>query len=136
VGIVSVFDTDFATAQRYELEVVAAPPFQAFPEEAVQQLRTFLSDADVILVAPVFFGPGNLEPLAAALEAARAGKTVLVADSPPVEDRDMSDGRAAELVKLLDAAGATRYSDVQEAVGSLALVSAAGAAPATPAAPA
>ena len=31
VGIVSVFDTDYATAQRYELEVVSAPPFQPFP---------------------------------------------------------------------------------------------------------
>ena len=31
VGIVSVFDTDYATAQRYELEVVSAPPFEPFP---------------------------------------------------------------------------------------------------------
>ncbi len=38
VGIVSIFDTDFATAQRYELEVVSAPPFEPFPEEAVQEL--------------------------------------------------------------------------------------------------
>ena len=36
VGIVSVFDTDYATAQRYELEVVSAPPFQPFPAEALQ----------------------------------------------------------------------------------------------------
>ena len=39
VGIVSVFDTDYATAQRYELEVVSAPPFQPFPAEPLQQLE-------------------------------------------------------------------------------------------------
>ena len=38
VGIVSVFDSDYATAQRYELEVVSAPPFEPFPQEAVQAL--------------------------------------------------------------------------------------------------
>ena len=38
LGIVSVFDSDYATAHRYELEVVSAPPFQAFPPETVEQM--------------------------------------------------------------------------------------------------
>ncbi len=119
VGIVSVFDTDYATAQRYELEVIAAPPFQAFPTEAVQQLKTHLDEADVVFVAPIFFGPGNLEPLTVALAAARAGKEVLVADSPPIGQRDLSEGRATELVEQLFAAGAGRFADVRGAVESL-----------------
>ena len=45
VGIVSVFDTDYATAQRYELEVVSAPPFQPFPADALQQLQTHIREA-------------------------------------------------------------------------------------------
>ena len=96
VGIVSVFDTDYATAQRYELEVISAPPFQPFPQDAVEQLKARLDEADAVFIAPVFFGPGNLEPLVVALAAARAGKKVLLADSPPIEQRDLSEGRATE----------------------------------------
>jgi len=120
VGIVSVFDTDYATAQRYELEVIAAPPFQPFPDEAVEQLKARLDDADVVFVAPIFFGPGNLEPLMVALAAAQAGKKVVVADSPPIERRDLSEGRATDLVEQLFAAGAGRFTDVRHAVESLA----------------
>jgi cobalamin transport system ATP-binding protein len=120
VGIVSVFDTDYATAQRYELEVVAAPPFQPFPDDAVEQLKAHLDAADVVFVSAIFFGPGNLEPLAVALAAAQAGKKVVVADSPPVEQRDLSGGRATKLVEQLFAAGADRVTDVRQAVESLA----------------
>jgi iron complex transport system ATP-binding protein len=123
VGIVSVFDTDYATAQRYELEVIAAPPFQPFPQEAVEQLRAHLNAADVVFVAPVFFGPGNLEPLVATLAAAQAGKEVLLVDSPPIEQRDLSEGRATELVGQLLAAGAGRFTDVRQAVEALAAAS-------------
>jgi len=62
VGIVSVFDTDYATAERYELEVVPAPPFEPFPEEAVRELDRLVDQATVLIVAPVFFGRGNLAP--------------------------------------------------------------------------
>ncbi len=39
VGVVSVFDTDYATAQTYGLEVVSAPPFEPFTEEAMRAVR-------------------------------------------------------------------------------------------------
>ena len=120
VGIVSVFDTDYATAQRYELEVVSAPPFQPFPAEAVEQLETYVSDADVVAVAPVFFGPGNLEPLRVTLRALHAGKKVLVADRPPIGERDLSGGEATDLVGRLLAAGAIRFSDVRQALDFVA----------------
>ena len=99
VGIVSVFDTDYQTAQRYELEVVSAPPFQPFPAEAVRQHQDLVDRADAVVVAPVFFGPGNLEPLHAALRAAAAGKKVLLIDEPPAAERDLTDGEATVLLQ-------------------------------------
>lgn len=119
VGVVSVFDTDFATAQRYELEVVSAPPFQPFPEEAIRQLEALTEEADVIVVAPVFFGQGNLEPLRVALRAAQAGKTVLLMGRPPIEERDLSGGEATSLVRESLAAGAVAVSDVVQALEQL-----------------
>jgi iron complex transport system ATP-binding protein len=120
VGIVSVFDTDYATAQRYELEVVSAAPFQPFTEGTVRQMQALSEEADVIVVAPVFFGQGNIEPLRVALRAAQAGKTVLFIDPPPIEDRDLTGGEATSLVKECLAAGASAVSGVLQAVERIA----------------
>jgi len=116
VGIVSVFDSDYATAQRYELKVVSAPPFEPFPPEAVRQLEAQIREAETVIIAPVFFGRGNLAPLTPALEAARAGKKVVVMTGPPLEERDLSGGEATSLVSELLAAGAVEISGTTEAV--------------------
>jgi iron complex transport system ATP-binding protein len=116
VGVVSVFDTDYATAQRYELHVISAPPFQPFPPEAVQQLEAVVEQAQVVAVAPIFFGPGNLEPLRVALRAARAGKLVVLVDEPPIAQRDLSGGEATRLVGELIASGAVLAGNTAEIV--------------------
>lgn len=116
VGIVSVFDTDYAIAQRYELNVVSAPPFEAFPPEAVEEFEALADEADVIIVTPVFFGRGNLAPLRTAVRAARAGKRVIVIATPPVVERDLSDGEATILSQELLAAGALEVTDIAQAI--------------------
>ena len=116
VGIVSVFDSDYATAQRYELEVVSAPPFQAFPEVTVRELERQSADADLVVVAPIFFGPGNLESLRVVLREAQAGKKVLLLDQPPMGARDMSGGEATRLADALRASGADVVIGTTEAV--------------------
>ncbi len=116
IGIVSVFDTDYATAQRYELEVVSAPPFQPFPAEAVAEMESLVAETDVLVVAPVFFGQGNLEPLRVALRAAQGGKKVVIVGRPPIEERDLSGGEATALVGELLAAGAVEVAGSTEAV--------------------
>lgn len=119
VGIVSVFDTDFVTAQRYELEVVSAPPFEPFPPEAVQEFESHAQQADVIIVAPSFFSRGNLGPLRTALRASQAGKKVIVMASPPIEERDLSGGEATLLIEELRAAGALEVGSPVQAVDAI-----------------
>lgn len=114
VGIVSVFDTDYATAQRYELDVVSAPPFQPFPPDAVTQLETLVAGAEVVVVAPVYFGTGNLELLRVVLRAAQMGKIVLLAEQPPIPERDLSDGVATRLYNELTAYGAQTFAITQD----------------------
>jgi iron complex transport system ATP-binding protein len=116
VGIVSVFDSDYATAHRYELEVVSAPPFQAFPREAIEELEALASEAHVIVVAPVFFGPGNLELLRVAIRAAQAGQRVVVINQPPIDQRDLSEGEATALVHDLLEQGAPQATGAADAV--------------------
>jgi iron complex transport system ATP-binding protein len=119
VGVVSVFDTDFATAQAYELEVVSSPPFEPFTAEAMREFDALARKADVLLVAPIFFGRGNLAPLRTALHAAKAGTKVIVVDTPPIRVRDMCDGEATDLIDQLLTAGATRVEDPARAVDEL-----------------
>jgi iron complex transport system ATP-binding protein len=121
VGVVSVFDTDYATAQTYELEVVSAPPFEPFTNEAMREFDALAKKADALLVAPVFFGRGNLAPLRTALQAAKAGTKVIVIDQPPIAERDMSGGEAAALQAELLSLGALSVrgpSEAAEMVGS------------------
>jgi iron complex transport system ATP-binding protein len=110
VGVVSVFDTD------YELEVVSAPPFEPFTPEAMREFDALTDQADVVIVAPVFFGRGNIGPLRTALKAAQAGTRVIVIDRPPIAERDMCGGEAADLVAKLLAAGARRVDSPTQAV--------------------
>jgi iron complex transport system ATP-binding protein len=116
VGIVSVFDSDYATAHRYELEVVSAPPFQAFPQEAIEELEALASEAHVIVIAPVFFGPGNLELLRVAIRAAQAGQRVVVINQPPIAQRDLSEGEATALMHDLLEQGAPQATGAADAV--------------------
>ncbi|MBN1631449.1 MAG: ABC transporter ATP-binding protein [Thermoleophilia bacterium] len=116
VGIVSVFDSDYAAAERYELEMVSAPPFEPFPPEVVQEFDALAGEAEIIIVAPVFFGRGNLAPLRTALEACRAGKRVLVMTNPPIGERDLCDGEATCLVAGLLEAGALEVTSITQAV--------------------
>jgi iron complex transport system ATP-binding protein len=116
VGVVSVFDTDYLTAERYELEVVSAPPFQPFPPDAVEQMEAMVRDSDVLVVAPVFFAPGNMELLRAALDAARRGLPVVFLDAGSIEQRDLAGGEAAALLRESLAAGAATAASAEEVV--------------------
>jgi iron complex transport system ATP-binding protein len=119
VGVVSVFDTDYITAQRYELDVLSAPPFQPFPADAVRQMEEFVTQADAVVVAPVFFSTGNTELLRVALETARKGRPVVFLEGEPMETRDLTGGDATSLVTEALQAGATSVSDAGQVVEAL-----------------
>ncbi len=119
VGVVSVFDTDYVTAQRYELDVLSAPPFQPFPADAVAQMEDLAAHSDAVVVAPVFFSTGNIDLLRVALESARRGRTVVFVDAGSIAERDLTDGRAAELVGQALQAGAIAVPGSREAADVL-----------------
>jgi len=119
VGVVSVFDTDYATAEAYELEVVSSPPFEAFSPETMREFDVLAERADAIVVAPIFFGRGNLAPLQTALRTARQGKHVVVIEGPPLAERDLSGGEATALVAELLAAGAITVASAGQAASQL-----------------
>jgi iron complex transport system ATP-binding protein len=104
------------------LEVVSAPPFEAFTEEAMREFDALAEKSDVLVVAPVFFGRGNLAPLRTALRSVKAGTKVVLVDQPPIADRDMSGGEAAALQAELLSAGALSVSGPTEAAATVGAV--------------
>ena len=132
LGVVSVFDTDYVTAGRYELEVVSAPPFQPFPAQAVEEMDALVRASAILLIAPVFFAPGNMDLLRVALEAARRGQPVVFLEAGSIGQRDLAGGEAVALVGESLAAGALAVETVAEAVDQVRRV-AAGQRPPSPA---
>ena len=127
VGVVSVFDTDYAAAQRYGLHVVSAPPFQPLPETAVQEHRDLLREADCVVLAPQVYAEGNLANLEVALELLegsdrmvreehRAAPEIILIAEPPLEERDLTEGRATSLHHTLKDRGADSAQDTSAAV--------------------
>jgi iron complex transport system ATP-binding protein len=119
VGVVSVFDSDYETALRFGLDVVSAPPFQPLPMEAVAAERAMAAEADCLILTPQVFGPGNLAGLEVARDAALDGRCVLVLDVPPIDERDLSDGRATALQQEMLAGGAALMPDAASVLATV-----------------
>jgi iron complex transport system ATP-binding protein len=96
-GVLHGMDTDEDVAARLDLARVSVPPFSVIDDAAAAAWRELADTADVIIVCDAPMGPGNVRNLELALEAARAGRPIVLVDSVPMADRDFTDGRATEL---------------------------------------
>lgn len=114
-GVLHGTDTDDDVAARMDLARVSVPPFSAIDDEAASTWRELAAAADVIVVCDAPVGPGNLRNLELALEAARAGRAIVLVDQVPIAERDFTHGRAAELWTELHAVARTA-SDNDHAV--------------------
>jgi hypothetical protein len=72
--------------------------------------------SDILIVAPVFFAPGNMDLLRVAVETARRGQPVVVLEADSVAQRDLAEGQATQLVQEALEAGALPVTGVGEAV--------------------
>ena len=96
-GVLHGMDTDEDVATRLDLARVSVPPFSVIDDAAAAAWRELAAAADVIIVCDAPLGPGNVRNLELTLEAARAGRPIVLVDGVPMADRDFTDGRATEL---------------------------------------
>ena len=118
-GVLNVEDSDQQTAERLSLPRAEEAPFSPISDESQCENMQLIEAAQVVIVAPIPVGQGNLANLEAALHAARAGKRVIAIDSPPIAERDFTGGRAAALQRGIIAAGAEVVSSDIEAMERL-----------------
>jgi iron complex transport system ATP-binding protein len=96
-GVLHGMDTDEDVAARLDLARVSVPPFSVIDDTAASAWRALADAAHVIIVCDAPVGPGNVRNLELTLEAARAGRPIVLIDGVPIADRDFTDGRATAL---------------------------------------
>ncbi len=116
-GALNAGDADQILAEALGVPYVALSPFAPMDETAAEKTAAIAREADAVIVCQVPFGHGNVANLAAAAEAARAGRrVVLVGD---IEGRDYTGGTAAVLWEKALAAGAITVADAEHAFDEL-----------------
>lgn len=115
VGVLHLLDSDEELARELGVEVITEAPFTPISAESLALLHDVLDKVEVIVVAPVAFGHGNLANLQAAVEAQQAGKRILLADCN-WQERDFAGGQVVELIGQLKAGGAVLIRTPEEAV--------------------
>lgn len=120
VGPLNVGDSDLALVRRLGAATYEEPPFAPVSEAGLRWARERIAAARTVVIAPVPLGPGNVALIELALEAARAGQSVLLLEpelsdgsaqtaaerlAPLVHARDYS-GRGEALYRALLEAGA------------------------------
>jgi len=118
-GVLNVEDSDQQAAERLSLPRAEEAPFSPISDEARRENMRLIEAAQVVIVTSVPVGEGNLANLESALSAAHAGKRVILINSPPIEQRDFSGGRAVGLQRELVEAGAEIVASNDQAVERL-----------------
>ena len=107
-GVLNRLDTDEDAATALGIDHVIEAPFSRIEPRARAECAALVERANVIVIAEAPIGHGNLANLEVALEAARAGKPVLLMGGGRPEERDFADGQGAAALRSIVAAGAVQ----------------------------
>ena len=96
-GVLHSGDTDDVVAERLNLLRVTVPPFSQIDARSATDCREMIAGAELLVVCDAPYGPGNVENLRLALDAARHGVRTYLLERVPIEERDFTAGMATEL---------------------------------------
>ncbi len=113
VGMVNKLDTDEETARRLGLPVAAEKPFSPLGPETAERFRILAGQSRWVVVAPTYWGYGNLENLRQVLTLVRKGKQVIIFEEGLREDYDFTEGEARHLLGTIRSSGAIIVSGIE-----------------------
>jgi iron complex transport system ATP-binding protein len=99
-GVVHQGDSDVLLAQDLGMPVLVAPSFAPVAGAWQDELRTWLTRADAVLIADVPFGPGNVGNLQA-LAGVQPAPPVYGISRRPWAERDFANGQVVHLIEGL-----------------------------------
>jgi iron complex transport system ATP-binding protein len=113
-GVLNILDTDHEIAQTLGIQTVTEAPFSPITEEAHEKNLRLVGQSDVVIVAELSVGYGNLRNLEAAMAALDKSVPVIVISKAPIKNRDFTNGEAERLFKRLLAEGAITVESEEE----------------------
>lgn len=115
-GVLNLGDADQEVAEALDISHVSQQVFAQTTPESLESHRTLMNAADIVVLTDVPIGHGNIANVEVALEAARAGKSLIVLKPDSVSERDFTEGKATELVREIMRLGAEAAGSVDDIV--------------------
>jgi iron complex transport system ATP-binding protein len=106
VGILNIGDTDWLTAKSLGMAVIEEMPFSPLSEEKLYENMQHIERADVVVLADIPFGHGNIKNLTCLKNVVKNKKTFIL-EEQDISTRDYTDGQATKLYKEIK-----KYSSV------------------------
>jgi iron complex transport system ATP-binding protein len=111
-GVLNVGDADYQLAKSLDMKVIKESPFSHVSDEAHGKNLGEIRQSDVVILARVPIGVGNLKNILAAQKALEARVKVIIPDS--FDGMDYTDGKATEIFNNLKNGGAITAKDESE----------------------
>jgi len=119
VGVLNALDSDFETATSLGIKIVDEAPFSPISDEKYARNLEMINHADIVVLADVIFGPGNLKNLQSVLAAARSGKKIIMICGNDIKKRDFTGNISEEIYEELNRLGAIFFKNQQECINYL-----------------
>ncbi len=110
-GVLNLGDGDEEVGRALEIRMITEDPFSHISDEAHQSNLELIMASNLVILADVQIGPGNLRNLEAALRALEWGKKVILFSPHPIETRDFTGGSASAIYQELMEKGAVEVVD-------------------------
>ena len=125
VGPVTEQDSCHRFATFYRLPVITLPPFSPIRDSIHRRHLALMSEARLVVIPSIPFGPGNLRNLEAvdAVFSPSSSLQVVMLEEKPITERDYSGGKAAEIYERLKKKGASILPDIRTLLTYLGAIS-------------
>lgn len=96
-GVVNIGDIDWKISKDLDIETAEGVPFSSISDAAYEINKRFCERADYIVLTDLYIGKANLRNLQVLLEKELSQKAILILGDESFEQRDITEGIAAEL---------------------------------------
>lgn len=111
LGVINRLDADEEAARKLGLEMVVEKPFSSIQKENLEKAEQMAMQKDYVLIAPTFWGEGNIANLRMALSLQEKGKKIFLLEKCFDPKFDFTAGKAGQYLETLRKKGALVFKD-------------------------
>ncbi|EOC99911.1 ABC transporter ATP-binding protein [Caldisalinibacter kiritimatiensis] len=120
MGVINIGDSDWELGKRLSLKMIEEMPFSPISKKAYEKNTKVVKDADILVLASVPYGRGNMQNLELAFEELQSGKKVYLVDNySQYDEYDYVDGKAKELIVMMKERGLKVVKSTEELLNVL-----------------